>query len=464
MRFVRLCLAAVMLLVAAVPGSPALAGAPAVTMISDTVLDPSALYFESYQGLVNNESFQQSGILSYAGRQYAAWYTSTRSVVVGRRSLPSGAWQTLTLPHQLTVNDSHNTISLGVSTADGRLHVAMDTHNTAVFYAKSEAGLVSAPGDHPWTAAAFGPIQRTLDGIDLGAITYPRFLSAPGGVLQLSYRTGASGNGTEELAEYDGGGWHALGRWQTAAGTYSTSTTRNLYPHGFTYDAAGRLHAAFTWREGGTGVLCRPGGLSNHDTAYVYSDDRGRTWRNDAGAVVARTGGSPQLALDSPGIVVDPLDVDHALMNDESQDVDSGGNPHVAISYVPGRYLSCVSNYASQRAAYARLFHLFRDAAGVWHKAEVPEPLGSTNRSQLVLDSHDNLYLVMPYGRIVSASAASGWTDWTVRFDGTALNAFGEVLVDRSRIETEDVLSVFYQQRSRGTTPSSLKVADFRLS
>ncbi|MFD0520997.1 BNR repeat-containing protein [Paractinoplanes durhamensis] len=455
MKLKRLGLAAVMIVVAAAGwGAPATAAAPAVTLISNTVVDPAALYFESYQGLVNNESFQQSGILSYAGYQYASWYTANRSVVVGRRALPGGTWQTLTLPHQLTANDSHNVISLGISTADGRLHVAMDTHDTVIFYAKSEAGLVSAPAGHAWVAGAFGSIQRTLDGAELGTITYPRFLAAPGGVLQLSYRTGVSGNGTEELAEYDvAGGWTKLGRWQSAAGTYGVSTTRNLYPHGFTYDRAGRLHAAFTWREGGTGVLCSGGGLSNHDTDYVYSDDRGRTWHNDAGAVVARTGGTPQLALDSPGIVVDPLDVDHALMNDESQDVDSAGNPHVAISYVPGRYLSCVSSYASQRAAYARLFHLYRDAAGVWRKAEVPEPLGSTNRSQLMFDSHDNLYVVMPYGRIVSASAASGWTDWTVRFDGTALNAFGEVLIDRSRIEGEDVLSVLYQQRSSGTTP-----------
>lgn len=71
-------------------------------------------------------------------------------------------------------------------------------------------------------------------------------------------------------------------RRRTYSGNGQTSTARNMYVHGITYGPDGRLHAAFTWREQNFGVLCHPGGLSNHDTGYVYSDDRGRTWRNDA--------------------------------------------------------------------------------------------------------------------------------------------------------------------------------------
>lgn len=54
--------------------------------------------------------------------------------MVARRQLPAGTWQTAQLPYQLTVNDSHSSISLGISPADGRLHIAMDTHNTRAFY------------------------------------------------------------------------------------------------------------------------------------------------------------------------------------------------------------------------------------------------------------------------------------------------------------------------------------------
>jgi len=425
------------------------------------------VYFVSYDGLVNNASYQQSGILTFAGRQYAAWYTSNRNAVVARRTLPAGAWERVTLPHALTVNDSHNSISLGVSPTDGRLHVAMDTHDSRIYYVKSEAGLVTDAANRTWTAARFGAVQRGLDAVDLGAMTYPRFVVTPEGRLQFSFRSGRSGNGQMELAEYANGVWSRLGRWSSATGSYSqhgaTSTTRNLYLHGLTYGGSGRLHATFTWREGNTAVLCNSGGLANHDTGYVYSDDRGRTWRTSAGTVVATTGGSTAVSVSTSGHVVDPLNVDHGLINQESQAIDSAGQPHAIISYVPGRFTQCVSNYVTQRQSSGRAFHVYRTVSGGWVKMEIPVPLNAFGRSRIVFDPADNAYVVLPYGRIVTASRASGWTDWTVRFDGAGLNAFGEVLVDEQRVRGDGVLSVLYQQRSSGTTPSAVRVVDFRL-
>jgi hypothetical protein len=316
-------------------------------------------------------------------------------------------------------------------------------------------------------ASRFGAVQRSLDGVDTGTVTYPRFLITPENRLQLSYRTGVSGNGTLELAEYNGTSWSKLGRWTSATGPFSyngaTSTTRNAYLHGITYGPGGRLHAAFTWREGNSAVLCNGGGLANHDTDYAYSDDRGRTWRNGAGTPVATTGSGTLVSVGSPGLIVDPLSVDHGLINQESQAVDAAGRLHVIISYVPGRFTQCVSNYVAQRTQYARPFHVWQDTAGAWHKMEIPVALGATGRSQIVLDNADNAYVVLPFGRVVTASKASGWTDWTVRFSASGLNAFGEVVVDRSRVASEGVLSILYQRRSSGTTPSPIRVLDLRL-
>ena len=445
--------------------TPAFA-APAVSLVSDTQLDATGVYFVSFDGLVNNESFQQDGILSFAGFQYAAWYNAGRSAVIARRRLPSGAWQQAVLPHTLSVSDSHNVISMGVSPSDGRLHVAMDTHDSQLFYVKSVAGLVSAPDSHPWSAADFGAVQRTLDGVDLGSITYPQFVLTPERTLQLSFRTGSSGNGTNELAEYNGSAWHRLGRWQASTGSWTStngvvSTTRNMYLHGLTYGPSGRLHAAFTWREGNSAVMCSSGGLSNHDTGYVFSDDRGRTWRNNAGQVVGTTGGQ-LVSVTSPGLVVDPLDPNHGLINQESQAVDSTGALHVIISYVPGRFTQCVTNYAAQRRANGRAFHLARAANGTWTKTEIPVAPGSTQRSRLVFDRADNAYVIMPGIRVVAATKASGWSDWTTVFQPT-LGAFGEVDVDTSRVVSDGVLSILYQRSSSGTTPSPVRVADLRL-
>lgn len=81
------------------------------------------------------------------------------------------------------------------------------------------------------------------------------------------------------------------------------------------------------------------------------------------------------------------------------------------------------------------------------------------------MDASDNVYVVLPFLRIATASKSSGWTDWTIAYDGVSagLNAFGEVTVDRARVAT-GVLSVLYQVKSTGTTPSAVRVADFNLN
>lgn len=140
--------------------------APKVSLVSNTQLDANGIFFVSYDGLVNVDSFQLSGVLTYSGYQYAAWYTSTKYAILARRQLPSGSWSTLQLPHQLTASDSHNVISLGVSPADGKIHVAMDTHSSALYYTSSEANLATSGAS--WVASRFGTITGTLGTLNIG--------------------------------------------------------------------------------------------------------------------------------------------------------------------------------------------------------------------------------------------------------------------------------------------------------
>jgi hypothetical protein len=142
------------------------ADAPSVSLISNIELDDGGIFFVSYYGIVNINSFQRSAILTYSDFQYAAWYTSSRHPILARRKLPSGDWSTLQLPHILSVNDSHNAIVLGVSPADGKIHVAMDCHSSPMFYTFSEAGLAMSGAS--WVASRFGAITNTLDGLDIG--------------------------------------------------------------------------------------------------------------------------------------------------------------------------------------------------------------------------------------------------------------------------------------------------------
>ncbi|WP_320780452.1 BNR repeat-containing protein [Streptomyces sp. CRN 30] len=470
----RTLLATALLSTVAAPG-PAAATAraaaapgPSVTRTGRTTLDTRAVYFVSYDGLVNNNSFQKNGLLTHKGHQYAAWYTADRNAVIGRRALGASTWSTVRVGHTLRYDDSHNVISMGVSRVDGRLHLNMDSHSDGFTYVKSVAGLLDDPTGLSWTTSRFGAPQSTLDGLALTSqFTYPQFVATPEGRLQLSYRAGVSGNGRNALAEYDGTSWRALGEWTSSTGTYSSehgsSTVRNMYLHGIDYDRNGRLHSFFTWREQNNAVMCSGGGITNHDTGYVYSDDRGRTWRNGAGTVVGTTGGTVRVAVTDPGLVVDPLNADHSLMNQESQSTDSAGRPHALISYVPGRFGQCTTDYVADRTRNGRAFHVRRTASGAWQKTEIPVPLHSSQRTRLVLDRYDNAYAVLPFGRVAGASSASGHTDWRLLYDGAGLNAFGEVVVDETRIAQDNVLSFLYQERSSGTTPSALHVLDFAL-
>ncbi|KDR82971.1 hypothetical protein GALMADRAFT_238680 [Galerina marginata CBS 339.88] len=441
--------------------------APSVSLVSNTQLDANGIFFISYDGVVNVNSFQQSGVLTYGNWQYAAWYTSSKSAMLARRQLPSGSWSTLQLPHQLSTSDSHNVIALGVSPSDGRIHVALDCHSSTMYYTSSEAGLATSGAS--WTASRFGSIVTTLGNLNIGGtITYPQFVVTSDNLLQFVFRTGVSGNGDTQLAEYNGASWSNVGSWAAGAGTYTstngaTSTARNLYIHGFTYKS-GVAHVTGTWREQNGAVSCSSAGLTNHDTTYFYSQDKGRTWKNSAGASIGTSGSKP-VNVNTAGIIVDSLNADHALMNQESQTVDSAGQIHAIISYVPGRFTQCVANYETGRPQYARPFHVFRNTNGTFTKMEIPFAINSVGRSQIVLDSADNAYVVLPFVRIVTASKASGWTDWTLAYDGvaTGLQAFGEVTVDRARIPS-GVLSILYQLTSSGTTPSAVKVIDFHLN
>ncbi|KAJ6582823.1 hypothetical protein B0H10DRAFT_2097911 [Mycena sp. CBHHK59/15] len=455
--------AAVSLLLASVCGA-----APTVSLVSNTQLDPNGIFFVLYDGVVNVNSFQLSAVLTYSTWQYAAWYTSTGAAVLGRRALPSGAWSTLQLPHNLSTSDSHNVISLGVSPADGKIHVALDCHSTQVYYTSSQANLATSGAT--WVASRFATITSTLGSLNIG--TCDHHLSSvryyPQNLLQFVFRSGVSGNGATQLAEYSGGTWTNVGSWASATGTYTapsgaTSTLRNLYIHGFTYHGS-RAYVTGTWREQNGAVSCSSAGLTNHDTVYFYSDNFGRTWFNSAGTQIGTSGSNP-VNVNTAGIIVDSLNADHGLMNQESQAVDSFGLIHAIISYVPGRFTQCVTNYETDRPAYARPFHVYRSSNGTFTKVEIPFAIQSVGRSQIVLDAADNIYVVMPYLRIATASKASGWTDWTMAYNGTAtgLDVFGEITLDRARIPS-GVVSILYQQSSTGTTPSAVKLIDFKLN
>jgi hypothetical protein len=287
--------------------------------------------------------------------------------------------------------------------------------------------------------------------------------------LQFAYRTGSSGNGRMQLAEYNSstGNWSAIGQFTASTGSYTqngvTSNSRNAYPHGLTYGYNGRLHMAFTFRENlSTQFIANCSAtINNHDTLYVYSDDRGRTWKNSAGTTVGTTG-SNDITISDPGLVVDPLPVGRDLMNQETQFIDKNNLFHAIISYTPGRY----SPTCAQNRQQVQPFHVWRNASGQWTKVEIRINGGDVNqgynRSKVFFSSSNNMYVVLPDLRIVAASASTNWTDWTLVYDGRGLGNFGETVIDTNLSRVSNYVSVLYMRGSGAT--AELHVLDFSVS
>lgn len=429
----RFMLAAVLLSATVLAAAPAQAAAPSVTQTSVTVLTTTGRTALTYTGYMNGESFQQDGITTVAGWQYTAFWDQSGYVNVSRRKLPSGAWQNLRLTDYATAStDSHNTISIGVSRQDGTMHLAFDMHSSALRYRRSVPGLATYPDTAAWQPSSFGAVQSTLTGASMPTLTYPQFLTTPAGRLQLALRTGTSGAGDEVLYEYASGAWTSIGRFIDG-----TTANNNAYLFGLEYDSTGLLHATWTVRE-------TSNASTNHDLFYAYSRDDGRTWRDNAGSVIATTGSTP-LISNSAGLRVWSIGQNRGLINQESQVVDAAGIVHVLASHLPAAAASNSDFTAARESAV--LVHYWRDKASkVWHQTYTPF-LERSSRGDIAVDSGDNLYVASGDSstrklHIETASKASGWTDWALRYTSGAIY-YSDPLMDHERLRTLGVLSIF---------------------
>lgn len=469
--------AAALLLLTASPLSSAPETTPfAVTRLSDAAVDPAALTIDGVYGpAINGLSFQQDALVSFQGWQYLAYYDASRRVCLARRLLPEGPWEVVRFAdYVFKGDDAHNVIAIGIAPADGTIHLAFDHHGHPLHYRVSQKEAATRPEATQWTPRLFGPVTDRLQSPTRN-VTYPQFLTTPQGNLQFFYRFGTSGAGDWWMADYDAatGAWSDTRRIDSGDGVFqdrfNTSQRRNAYPNGFDYGADGRLHYTWTWRENTQGA--------NHDIGYAYSDDQGRVWRNNLGVVVNPGDRSRFINLKSPGVVVVPLDRGRSLMNQQAQAVDSRGRIHVAMWHRPEGAPSGGGTWAPQTSRY---HHYWRDDEGRWQSRIIPSEVG--NRPKLFFDADDNAYLLYTVNRkrgqwigsiyyldgelqVAAASAASGWTDWSVIHRETNGSYLNEILGDSSRLLKDGILSVLAQDTpARPRAATALRVIDLRLA
>lgn len=405
--------------------------------------------YSAYGSLMNGVSHQEDALLTVNGWQYATFWGASGRLNISRRELPSGQWQNIRLTdYQTNTTDSHNVIAMGVSEADGRIHLAFDHHVSELNYRVSVANVTTNPDSVTWSAALFGPVQNRLFGsVAQTQVTYPQFIPAPGGNLQLTWRRGTSGSGNQLLFDYRDGAW-------TSRGTIinGNATSVNAYLFGTEYDPAGRLHTTWVWRD-------TTNASTNHDVMYAYSDDQGMSWRNNAGTVVA-VAGTSAITENTGGTKVATIPMNRGLINQEAQVVDNNGNVHVLTSQLPAASAS-ISNFATARQSTVHV-HYWRNAdTGVWTKFETDFRVD--RRGDIVADSDNNLYLVSTglsdRLNVYTASAASGWTDWRQVYRYMAHFYDSDPLIDHELIKTQDRLSVYAAQGSNGV----IDVLDWQL-
>ncbi len=417
---------------------------PGVTKDAEGEMALSGLTVVSYGGFLNGESFQQEGIISYNGYQYTAFWNTNRHVVMARRALPSGTWAKFEFAdYTLAADDAHNTISLGIAPGDGTLHLAFDHHSNNLHYRKSTGDILTNPASATWDAASFSAMTSALVGTTtVTLVTYPRFVIEPGGKKMLfSARIGESGSGDEYLWEYDTSShaWISIGKYLD--GTSNANATVNAYLHGLAYTRGGsRLHAAWCWRE-------TPDATTNHDLFYVYSDDHGRTWKDNSGATVA-TSGMTFVKTGSTSAKVWSINQNRGLINQEHMAVDTTGRVHVLLGHMPDAQPDD-SSFTSARTK-SQYFHYWRNPTnGTWTRTSIASlPVVLNFRGKLAIASSNNVYAILPDLRIAAAAVSNNFATWTLLNSTDSGRFFSDPLIDSVRLETEDKLTVYYPQKS----------------
>lgn len=285
----------------------------------------------------------QDNITSQGGVQYAVWWNDSSNPVIGKRTLPVGAWTTRDLSTVTgnplgapTTGDSHYTLAVAVS-SDGHVHVMGNQHNVALRYTKT-----TTPGD----ITSF--VTGSLVGTNESSMSYARFVTLSDGTLLVTYRDGASGNGVLYCNRYNA----STGTWvRVGALIDGTVTGESAYPARMVPDSAGNLHVFVIWRLSGSAN-------TNNDISYVK-------FSNFTGTVAASTSTGAAVSLPATHtnteLVLHTIANGSGLFNGAGADIDSNGYPHLAHWYRDG---------PGDGSGNTQIYHTYKDATG-WHSVPV---------------------------------------------------------------------------------------------
>lgn len=284
---------------------------------------------------INVVANRRHALFTHAHHQFAAFYDAEGYLVLAHRKLGADQWRTQRTAYHGNTADAHNSISLAVD-GDGFLHVAWDHHGGSLNYARGMRPLAMDLGR-----------KSRMTGRAEDRVTYPEFYLLPDGDLLCLYRDGSSGRGTLVLKRYVTAGQ----RWEVVQSNLVDGEGARSPYWGATVDREGGLHLAWTWRD-------TPDVASNHDIAYAFSPDGGRSWRS----IDRQDRSVPFTAAHSPYAV--RIDTHRNLMNSPWVAADWRGRPYIA-------------SYWSELAGGSPQFRVLRHDGARWRTDRITERSGA---------------------------------------------------------------------------------------
>lgn len=236
--------------------------------------------------------------------QFVAYYSAKREMTVASRKLGETKWTIQRLPSKLGW-DSHNYVTIALD-KDKCLHVSGNMHANPLVYFR---------GKKPLDVTSITPVHR-MTGKAESRVTYPHFMHDDKGRLLFMYRNGSSGNGERLVNIYDKGklSWKRLVETPLLNGHVRSM---NAYPSGPVKGPDKRFHLVWMWRNSGDA-------RSNHDISYARSRDFVH-WETAGGKPV-----SLPITPDNKDVIVDPIPVNHGLINmGHKVSFDKAGRPVV---------------------------------------------------------------------------------------------------------------------------------------
>tara|TARA_R110002051_G_scaffold139976_1_gene212762 strand:- start:1756 stop:3087 length:1332 start_codon:yes stop_codon:yes gene_type:complete len=250
---------------------------------------------------VNTVIFRQNAITTHKNIQFTAYYDGESNLILAKRNLPDGKWETHKTQYSGNTSDAHNAISIAID-GSGFLHVSWDHHDNVLRYAVSKIPLGLVLGE-----------KQMMTGIEEGKVSYPQFYNLDNGDLLFLYRSGQSGRGILVVNRYNS----KTQKWeQLYQNLLDGEGQRNAYWQAYV-DKSGTIHLSWVWRE--TWDVS-----TNHDIGYARSKDGGVTWEKSSGEKY-------QLPINSENTeYAYKVPQNSSLINQTAMTTDNKGKPYIA--------------------------------------------------------------------------------------------------------------------------------------